>query len=148
MLICHPSKVFIPVLTLFLIVAKECTLQMHALLLFLNELVANPCFARNVWGAQRSHCSRQSAHVEDQQSTVRGSAVNSEAIDNQQSTVRGSMVNSEVTNNQQSTVRGSTVNSEAIDDQQSTVRGSTVNSEAIDDQQSTVLIINHLTVDH
>ena len=41
----------------------------------------------------------------DQQSTVRGSTVNSEAINDQQSTVRGSMVNSEAINDQQSTVR-------------------------------------------
>ena len=68
-------------------------------------------------GAQRSHCSRQSAHVEDQQSTVRGPTVNSEVIDDQQSTVRGSTVNSEAINDQQSTVRGSMVNSEVIDNQ-------------------------------
>ena len=37
----------------------------------------------------------------DQQSTVRGSMVNSEAIDDQQSTVRGLMVNSERVNGQQ-----------------------------------------------
>ena len=46
----------------------------------------------------------------DQQSTVRGSTVNSEAIDDQQSKVRGSMVNSEAIDNQ--------VNSERVDSQQ------------------------------
>ena len=29
-------------------------------------LVANPCFSRNVWGVQRSHCSQQSAHGKSQ----------------------------------------------------------------------------------
>ena len=92
--------------------------------------------------------------IDDQQSTVRGSTVNSEVIDNQQSTVRGSMVNSEAIDNQ--------VNSERVNGQwwgwsmintwhcwllipwggESTVHSERVNGstvvEVIDDQQSTV----------